>query len=437
MLKKIKSIFRKKLPYSVWQTCHSFMQIVRNFKLRIKMNITRNWQRKALSKIRKKDRLKVVFLLIESSNWKYDSVYKAMEMDERFEPIVVICPLKSGLFDQFQIQEKLELGVFFCKSKNYKFVNSWLGSEKSWLDVKSVLRPDIVFFSNPHQITLPIYCIDNFYDMLTCYVPYSVRNDHLVELAFNERFEQLTWLNFYETDIHREIATQVALNKGKNVVVVGYPTFDELLEKSKNPKIPSSKKTIIWAPHWTIGKDQILNRSCFFEFCDFFIELAGTYLNEIDVILRPHPFLRATLEKEEWWGKKKTEDYFRLWNEKPNLSINVDDYTDVFAVSDLLVHDSVSFLTEYLVTGKPSIFTKRKVQIDPPSNKFGKICLDAHYIVDNRVDLDQLIHSILFKGKDDKYAVRQDFISNYVEPNLNSAEKIVTIIKNKILANQK
>lgn len=386
-------------------------------------------QLSALDVAKTKDHIKVTFFLIISSNWKYDSVYKAFDGKEHYSPSVVICPL-VGHGDDAQKEEMLKAKML-CEINKYNYFESWDDTSNTWKDIKSILKPDIIFFSNPHNITRDEYCIDNYLDSLTCYVPYSIRTDHLVDLAFNSPFQQLTWINFYETIIHKEIAEECTENRGANVVVVGYPTV-EMIDSCSLNKTQNKIKKIIWAPHWTINESPLLNRACFLEYHKFFIELAKQYIDLVEIVLRPHPFLKRTLYDLDGWGKKRTDDYFDLWQTSTNLSINEGDYCELFASSDILVHDSVSFLAEYLVTGKPAIFTKRKVDSDPPFNKFGILCLEAHYICKSTEQLHDLIVDLLFNDKDIKVNDRQSLVKKYLRLGKTASENIFTTIEESL-----
>ena len=182
-------------------------------------------------------------------------------------------------------------------------------------------------------------------------------------------------------------------------------------------------------------KSTVLNRSCFLDYYNYFIKLGEDYSDRLEIVFRPHPFLKNTLYEIEEWGKVRTDAYFKLWETIPNLSISTGDYYDEFALSDLLVHDSVSFLAEYLVTGSPAIFTKRRIQLDPPFNDFGKICLQAHYVCSNEKELNKRIFELLFDDFDDfdeKKELRQSIVSQYLISTNDSSYNIYKIINTLI-----
>jgi hypothetical protein len=241
-------------------------------------------QKKALKKVKKKDKIIVAFILILIDNFKYDEVISEFKRNGKYYPIIIICPIinKGNEF----MEQQYELCKKYCEDNHYEYFETWDNTRNSWIDFKNELKPDIIFFTNPHNLTYRKYLITNFSDRLTCYVPYSIRTDHLIEMGFNSPFQQLTWINFYETEIHKSIAQKTARNKGKNVIIVGYPTIDAIFEKKKQAR-KRIKKRIIWAPHWTILQSELLNRACFLDYYDYFIELGNKYQDEIEIVLRP------------------------------------------------------------------------------------------------------------------------------------------------------
>jgi hypothetical protein len=395
-----------------------------NTIVRILIPYVKYHHKREIKRIKKKEKIKVAFLVIHLNSWKLEKIYFKLKQSDRFEPVIIVCPdTKRGIkYMSDEIQKNLD----FFQKNNYEVYSTLNLTKQTWVNIESEINPDIIFFINPHDLSRKEYSVHNFLKKLTCYIPYSVRNDHLSGLAFNSPFQQLVWKNFYETHFHKKIAQEIALNKGENVEVTGYPTFEEFF--LKRPLLKRPKKKIIWAPHWTIEKNNFLNKSCFLMYSQFFISFFNQYADKVEIILRPHPFLKYTLNNSALWGKEKTEAYFKIWETTPGLMVHDGPYSKLFIESDLLIHDSVSFLTEYLATGNPAIYTKRPLDIDPPMNEFGKRCLQAHYIIDNEEELESRLVKILFNNQDEKQKERQTFISSFIKPYSNASGKIVEIL---------
>src|SRR5690606_6795936 len=146
-------------------------------------------------------------------------------------------------------------------------------------------------------------------------------------------------------------------NKGKNVVITGFPSLDTLLDKTYKPKNywkHNQKIKIIWAPHHTIEGTETINFSNFLQYSEVIVELTEKYKDHIQIAFKPHPILYPKLSKI--WSKEKTDIYFTKWKEGTNTQIEEGDYIDLFLTSDGMIFDSCSFLNEYLYTQKPSIF---------------------------------------------------------------------------------
>jgi hypothetical protein len=80
--------------------------------------------------------------------------------------------------------------------------------------------------------------------------------------------------------------------------------------------------------------------------------------SDIDVVLRPHPFMFGTLVDREVMTASEVAEWRSAWHELPNTSVDENSSpADLFANCDLLLTDGISFLVEYpLVTGKPCVF---------------------------------------------------------------------------------
>ena len=218
MINHIKKIAKKILPGYLhkWVSQKYFV-----YKLR---KVQKNHE-KALEKIRGKEKIKVVFLLIHESVWKYEGLYELMKKDDRFDPVVVVCPYTP--YGEEVMLRDLNQAYRAFKEKGYNVIKSLNETSGEWLDVKKELEPDLVFFTNPWGgLTRKEYTITNFLDTLTCYVPYGFKNSHLYQAHFNQATQNFVWKFFLETTIHQKLAKKYSSNKGVNTIVTGYPGMD-------------------------------------------------------------------------------------------------------------------------------------------------------------------------------------------------------------------
>ena len=423
----IKRIIRRVLPDRV-------EEFIDKFYLKVKIKYY-NWlYENTIKRLQKKEKIYVALLLLNTDTWKYDDLYWDLERDNRFNPIVFICPLTGKGSDY--LKEDFEQSVNFCEKKNYQFLKGYDLINDNVIDLKKSVKPDIVFYSNPNNITFQEFRLTNFRQALNCYVPYSFRVDTLFKYTYKKPFVNLTWRNYYETRVHKELAVAHAPNKGKNIRVVGFPKLDEI-KKAKN-KISTAYekdiKTIIWAPHWTIKNYQNtgINWSCFLQYHQTFLDISAKFKERLQIVMKPHPFLFNLLEKEIW-GVNRTREFIAQWDESSNLDIVHGDYIDLFCKSDGLIHDSGSFLAEYLILDKPAAYTvSDKDDLDTRFNEFGELALKQHELIYEEEGLYSFIESIM-NDKDSKEKTRKQFIKQFLNINNKTAsENIIADLKKNI-----
>lgn len=384
-------------------------------------------QKNVIKAIRKKEKIRVVFFLIFDSVWKYEGVYHLMLNSKQFEPMIVVCPyIKS---DESTMFREMNKAYSTFKEKGYNVINSYNKKKNEWLDVKKILNPDIVFFSNPHKLTKDEYYINHYTDRLTCYVPYNFGNSHLYQMMHNQLFHNYLWRLFAETPTHKEFSVKYAINKGKNVKVTGFPGTDVFLDKNYEPqncwKHKSSKiKRIIWAPHHTIDNNtSFLSYSSFLIYSEYMLKLTDRFDGKIQIAFKPHPLLFNRLSEESCWGKEKTLSYYNCWKNLEYGQLVEGDYVDLFLTSDAMMHDSGSFLIEYLYTGKPVLYLDRDEKITERMNAFGIRAFDQHYHAKNESDIENFIESVL-NNEDIKKTDREKFLTTeLLPPNQKSASE--------------
>lgn len=404
------------------------------FKLKL-FNIKIEHQ-KALKRIKKKDKINVVFFLIHEAVWKYEKLYHLLINDPRFNPIVLVCPYT--IYGEENMKIDMENAYNSFKQKGYNVLKS-LKEDGTWIDVKKELTPDIIFFTNPHFLTKYEYYINYYKDVLTCYVPYNFGNSHLLKLFHDQDFHNKVWKLFAETEFHKQYSIDIARNKGKNVVVTGFPGTDAFLSDTTDNNISlwkhSSTKKIIWAPHHTIDDDKnSISFSSFIIYHNYMLDILEKYKGKIEIIFKPHPLLKVKLYNEPSWGKEKTDLYFKKWEDHPWGGINEGEYIELFKSSDAMIHDSGSFLIEYLYTDKPVLRTDRDETITDRLNSFGKMAYNVHYIAKNKEEINNFIKNIIINQEDILKNKRTAFKQQYLLPphNKTASENIYKFIKTQL-----
>jgi CDP-glycerol glycerophosphotransferase (TagB/SpsB family) len=145
-------------------------------------------------------------------------------------------------------------------------------------------------------------------------------------------------------------------------------------------------------------------------------EIAEKYKNKIQIAFKPHPLLKSKLSKPEVWGKQITDDFYTKWNEMENGQLNEADYIDLFMTSDAMIHDSATFITEYLVTLKPVMYLIHDDDIINRFNEIGKIAFAKHYHGRNKEQIESFIFNVVLEGIDIMKEERAWFVNKYVKP---------------------
>jgi len=113
-----------------------------------------------------------------------------------------------------------------------------------------------------------------------------------------------------------------------------------------------------------------------------------------------------------------------------NTQLEEGEYDDLFLQSDAMIHDSGSFLAEYLYTQKPVLFLM-KDKSESNLNEFGLKALEACFKANSQIEIEEFIKSVLNEELD-MSSVHQNFydseINQYFKDGYPS-EKIVQIIK--------
>ncbi len=414
------SLIRKYIP--------SFARRYAN-RIRLKWHIFESSRehKRAILRLKDKETINCVFFALFEEVWKYDKVYQKMAQNPRFNPVVLVCPIVN--YGRENMIDRMEHCFASFKKKGYNVIQSYDPKTNTYIDVRKTLQPDIVFYTNPYRGLIDDrYYISKFKDILTVYVPYFMNSNKDYQMACNLEMHNLVWRRYSETEYHRQLSIKYALNKGINVVNSGYPGIEAYLFNKCQNKI-DDRKCIIWAPHHTIEPVGIIFYSCFLKYCDTMIEFAKKYSESVRFVFKPHPLLRNKLNEK--WGREKTDAYYHLWEKMENTSLNEGAYENLFIESDGMIHDSASFIVEYLYLNKPVMRTLNGEDLSAMYNPFGLQCINNHYLASYEQDIETFIQNII-KGEDPMREQRSKFINDVLMPKGSPSQNIVDDILNSI-----
>ena len=374
-------------------------------------------------KLRRKDKIKVGFVLYDASMWCGDELYRQFERSERYEPTVFLC-LRRDQTDQPTVVSDFRHGVDQFRARNINIVA---------VDDESVEVPqqDLIFYMTvyAYAFTRPFLLENVSLETLIMYIPYGIGASFKPNM-FNSAVRLAAWKVFLQTEEYRKLVTEEARVTLPGRLVSGHPKIDALYS-TEPPAFEwklarSDAVKIIWAPHWTINSG--IRYATFQWNFEFFYEYAKAH-PETSWVLKPHPnLLFSAVDEKVFPDAAAFEDYLNRWNALPNAKVVTGGYYfDIFKTSDAMILDSGSFIAEYQYTHKPLLFLTRDTQ---HFDRMIAQLMPALYCADGR-DFDGIEHfidDVVINRNDPMASARQKFFDehlDYVKRNGMSASEFI------------
>ena len=425
----ISQLFKKLVRYPY----NKLVSIRRKYHEKLLIEKVPTLQQQCIKRLKDKEPIRCLFFVIFHQIWKCDEIYKIMEHNPRFAPLIIACP-RMNYGKEAMLRTQNDCFSFFT-GKGYKVIKAYDEIKDEYINIED-LNPDIIFFTNPyHGLIDERYYITNFPNTLTIYIPYMFDNNNDVISFHDQLLHNLVWRFYAESEIHENYSKMYSRNHGRNVVNTGYPGIECYITSSYMPsekdwKIKNNDlKRIIWAPHHTISPVGNVNYSCFLRYADFMLEMADKYADRIQFVFKPHPLLRDKLNI--LWGKNKTENYYQQWKNRQNCNINDGFYEDLFMTSDAMIHDSGSFVIEYLYVNKPVMRTLNGIPVESMFNSFAMKCLDQYYMAHTEQDIEQFIQNVI-NDIDPLKEQRTKFVNEVLMPKGSPSQNIINDILDSI-----
>lgn len=371
--------------------------------------------------------LKVIFFVLNIGMWKYDSLFRLLLNDSRFNPVIIPYPI---LWHSKEDLKNAEKGIVdYCKKHGFPYIIGYNIDTQEYIPAKE-LKADFVSYSQQYNNCPDFWKVEKFYrDSLIFTYPYGLPVSHPTSFSHfnNLLIQNVAWRQFHGDKTYGKLYQKNFITRGKNFLWVGNVFYDKLLRKKSDhlpwKSIEHTRKRIIWAPHHTIGQNDDLPFSHFLEINELMIDIAQEYSNQIDFAFKPHPMLYHRLC--ETWGRERTDVYYKKWDEMQNTCLVQGDYTDIFLTSDGMIHDCAGFTLEYLFVNKPVLYVNfRNVDMSKYMNSTSLACYQQHYIAQKEADIRTFIDNIIIAGNDHKSAQRKVFaMENLFPPNTESVGK--------------
>lgn len=374
-----------------------------------------------IAKFRK---IKVAFLFYETENWySIKNLYKEFQKSKYFEPVMYLTASQNTWKNRTN-EEFMEMNCKLFDSDNVNYEKLYNTEESSFLPIED-FKCDIIFYQQPWGIDKEQNVLRSAKFALTCYVPYC-----FYSLKHNSNyfrwFHKKLWKYFVETPYHKKEYEKEF--KANNCVAIGSTKFDNY--QNINIK-KTDKKTIVYAPHHSVENNSIHRMGTFLKNGKFILELAKKH-PEINWVFRPHPSLPDRLIKLGVKTKEEIKQYYAEWETIGKVSLGGDNYYEQFMLSDCLITDCISFLSEYLPTGNPVLHLRSEHQKQEFNDLLKKIT-DSYYKIYTNEELEQTFNEVIIQGNDYMKDERQANIKLLmIDENKTTAEKIVDYIKQEL-----
>lgn len=377
--------------------------------------------------IGRKEKIKVGFLLYLADFWCGDDLYNLFANDERFEVTVFFgwATLPKNPTESLDTMLRS-----FEKFKSYG-INVVLMDN---LDAKFPIQ-DILFYLSPFsQWFARIFQLSNTkLSSLILYVPYSMNmltRQHYEPRFFNETIFRTAYKVFSTSNVEKKVFQSYCATGLPNAIYSGHPKMDFFLNQTDckfewKMARPNAKK-IIYAPHWNFKLNGTFpyNHQHIYEFVKAHPEVC--------FVFKPHPnLIFSTIDTGLFSTVEDYKEYLQKWDDLPNAKVYTGAYyQDIFATSDGMIQDSVSFIGEYQYVNKPMIFTLGVNKSKATFNELGKGILNVSYCVDGK-DWDAvsaMMQKVFIEGNDYKAEERKKFFDenlNYFKQNGMSASKFI------------
>ena len=364
-------------------------------------------------RIRRKDKIKIAFTMVEAAHWCGKDLYDLFANDERFETTVFLCFDFRKIANDI-VKDDFMRGVEQLKSHGINVVPV---TDK---DAKLPVQ-DVMIYLSPYLTRFPdIFNLKNLTaKTLAIHIPYAFDTSIHIKRFYSGELFLILWKVFFSSTITLENYKKKCVIGMPRGIYSGYPRMDIFFKPDTkfhfNWKMtrPDAKK-IIWAPHHSVSKDPSINYATFRWNYKFMYELAKAN-PAISWVVKPHPWLLYKAVREKIFPSAAAfQKYLQMWEALPNAMVYTGGYyQDIFATSDGLIHDCGSFSAEYQYLDKPMIYLTRPEQ---NHNELGKEILKASYLVDGKdlKGIAALLQKIFIEGKDDKAAERKKVFDKYL-----------------------
>jgi hypothetical protein len=377
-------------------------------------------------------RIRCIFLVHAIQFWDAQvEIYEAMLRDARFDPLVISIDRRFPGDAQYGGEEETSAALH---EAGVRHIRLGMDQASSALDILRALQPDVIFRQAQWDPDVPpAFATSRLSFARICSIPYGMSivgkfqpRDTLVggvnKQAFDQPYHRMAWRVFCETEQTRDYFVQFDHCDPEKFVVSGYPKLTRLLRARQQPEDwPVSnggerRFRVIWAPHYSVGTNW-LGFGTFDRIHREFLSWARER-RDLEFVLKPHPALFRFAVKSGSVPQADLDSFLEEWRALPNCAVELGTYAGLFAASDMMVTDGVSFFTEYPIFEKPLVFFDSGRHV--PMNRLGDAALAAAHHVSAFADMKAAVEGYAagapWKYEEQRQALLRTLFPNEREP---------------------
>ena len=278
------------------------------------------------------------------------------------------------------------------------------------------LNLNYIFFLTPYQhcFTFNFSNISNKVKIMYVSYGYNTWGRSIYSIIFNTTFFRNVYMSFHETEhnkndfINFAKQTELEFFNEDNVFVSGCPKIiDGYYNCDDNCIINNKKYNIIYNTRWSDDDGHT----------------AHIFLNTIKKLIQLHDNIKITYRPHPLTNSKILDKMNELKCEKFVIERS-DNYENMFMDFDIMISDASSFMTEFLSTGKPIIYTHKHDLF----NTISKIFEKCYYKVTNEQELISIMNELVINKNDFKHDDRIKIIDKYFKVYKNPCKTISDIL---------
>jgi len=234
---------------------------------------------------RRKDKIRILFVLQNLSEWKTETLYLEMKDHPRIEPLLGITLCLETPGEENNI-------IKYCEEKGYEYTT--LNPKKNLV---SQVHPDFIIHQKPY-----IDQIDKKYRVsknlsAPCVLIHYATHTTMESFGINSYLSLRSWKNFFENQSTLDAHKKKHRLGGINFLATGLPFMDKLTLSADQFSDPwpakDGMKRIIYAPHHSVPPHfkKGYNYSTFMENGEFMLEMRKKFEDKVYFVFKPHPLL--------------------------------------------------------------------------------------------------------------------------------------------------